>query len=99
MGTCVAPAAGPVAAILRPPGGVPERSKGIGCKPIGYAFAGSNPAPTTRHSEAGLSVGLARLFQFDESNSTGVAVAIGAGVLRGVATGRAAVGAGVAKVV
>ena len=29
------------------PGGVPERSKGMGCKPIGSAFAGSNPAPTT----------------------------------------------------
>jgi hypothetical protein len=28
------------------PGGVPERSKGMGCKPIGSAFAGSNPAPT-----------------------------------------------------
>jgi hypothetical protein len=30
------------------PGGVPERSKGMGCKPIGSAFAGSNPAPTIR---------------------------------------------------
>jgi hypothetical protein len=29
------------------PGGVPERSKGTGCKPVGSAFAGSNPAPTT----------------------------------------------------
>ena len=29
-----------------PPGGVPERSKGTGCKPVGSAFAGSNPAPT-----------------------------------------------------
>ena len=27
------------------PGGVPERSKGIGCKPIGSAFGGSNPPP------------------------------------------------------
>ena len=30
-----------------PPGGIPERSKGTGCKPVGSAFAGSNPAPTT----------------------------------------------------
>ena len=29
-----------------PPGGIPERSKGTGCKPVGSAFAGSNPAPT-----------------------------------------------------
>src|SRR4051794_9615137 len=28
-------------------GGIPERSKGTGCKPVGSAFAGSNPAPTT----------------------------------------------------
>ncbi len=27
------------------PGGVPERSKGMDCKSIGSAFAGSNPAP------------------------------------------------------
>ena len=27
------------------PGGVPERSKGCGCKPHGTSFAGSNPAP------------------------------------------------------
>jgi hypothetical protein len=30
---------------LPTPGGVPERSKGCGCKPHGSAFAGSNPAP------------------------------------------------------
>lgn len=30
-----------------PPGGVPERSKGTGCKLVGSAFAGSNPAPAT----------------------------------------------------
>ena len=35
----------PPVAMLDAPGGVPERSKGIGCKPIGSAFAGSNPAP------------------------------------------------------
>ena len=33
-----------------PPGGIPERSKGTGCKPVGSAFAGSNPAPTTSDS-------------------------------------------------
>src|SRR5947207_1444863 len=31
-----------------PPGGVPERPKGTGCKPVGSAYGGSNPpAPTT----------------------------------------------------
>ena len=35
------------AANIRPSlGGIPERSKGTGCKPVGSAFAGSNPAPT-----------------------------------------------------
>src|SRR3954451_5393018 len=30
-----------------PPGGVPERPKGTGCKPVGSAYGGSNPpAPT-----------------------------------------------------
>ncbi len=30
-------------------GGVPERPKGTGCKPVGSAFGGSNPpAPTHR---------------------------------------------------
>ena len=30
------------------PGGVPERPKGTGCKPVGSAYGGSNPpAPTT----------------------------------------------------
>ena len=30
-------------------GGVPEWLKGTGCKPVGYAYLGSNPsAPTTR---------------------------------------------------
>jgi hypothetical protein len=28
-------------------GGMPERSNGSGCKPDGYAYAGSNPAPPT----------------------------------------------------
>ena len=30
------------------PGGVPERSKGSDCKSDGFAFAGSNPAPSMR---------------------------------------------------
>src|SRR5215207_1935936 len=31
------------------PGGVPERPKGTGCKPVGSAFRGSNPlAPTSQ---------------------------------------------------
>src|SRR4051812_8169412 len=31
----------------RPPGSVPEWLKGTGCKPVGYAYVGSNPtAPT-----------------------------------------------------
>ena len=28
-------------------GGVPERLKGTGCKPVGYAYVGSNPTPST----------------------------------------------------
>jgi hypothetical protein len=31
-------------------GGVPERPKGTGCKPVGSAFAGSNPASPIRPS-------------------------------------------------
>jgi hypothetical protein len=32
-------------------GGVPERPKGTGCKPVGSAYAGSNPAsPIARFS-------------------------------------------------
>jgi hypothetical protein len=30
-----------------PLGGIPERSKGTGCKPVGSAFPGSNPGPAT----------------------------------------------------
>jgi hypothetical protein len=29
-------------------GGVPEWLKGTGCKPVGYAYVGSNPTPSTR---------------------------------------------------
>src|SRR5215210_7204576 len=32
---------------MRRRGGVPKRSNGTGCKPVGSAFAGSNPAPAT----------------------------------------------------
>ena len=36
-----------VEATIRDPGGVPERPKGTGCKPVGSAYGGSNPpAPT-----------------------------------------------------
>tara|TARA_Y100001934_G_scaffold104902_1_gene129103 strand:- start:256 stop:543 length:288 start_codon:yes stop_codon:yes gene_type:complete len=28
-------------------GGVPEWLKGTGCKPVGYAYVGSNPTPST----------------------------------------------------
>ena len=36
-------------------GGVPERSNGLGCKPSGYAFAGSNPAPAIEVTAAPIS--------------------------------------------
>ena len=26
---------------------MPERLKGTGCKPVGYAYVGSNPTPST----------------------------------------------------
>jgi hypothetical protein len=49
--TVRAPRCGPVvhsesSLNFRPPGGIPERSKGTGCKPVGSAFEGSNPSPT-----------------------------------------------------
>ena len=28
-------------------GGMPEWLKGTGCKPVGYAYVGSNPTPST----------------------------------------------------
>ena len=31
-------------------GGLPKRSNGTDCKSVGYAFAGSNPAPPTASS-------------------------------------------------
>jgi ribosome-binding protein aMBF1 (putative translation factor) len=34
------------------PGGVSEWLKETGCKPVGSAYAGSNPAPTTRRTRA-----------------------------------------------
>ena len=36
---------------MRSPGGVPERPKGTGCKPVGSAYGGSNP-PAPTHSLA-----------------------------------------------
>ena len=30
-------------------GGVPERLKGTGCKPVGYAYVGSNPTSSTTY--------------------------------------------------
>ena len=34
-------------AVLYGRGGVPEWLKGTGCKPVGYAYVGSNPTPST----------------------------------------------------
>ena len=34
-------------AVPFPFGGVPEWLKGTGCKPVGYAYVGSNPTPST----------------------------------------------------
>src|SRR4051794_40226371 len=43
---------------------MPERSNGSGCKPDGYAFAGSNPAPPTdRTCKAGCQAQLAQLVE------------------------------------
>ena len=44
-----------IARLLDPPGGVPERSNGRGCKPRGSAFAGSNPAPAIGSATAPIS--------------------------------------------
>ena len=45
---------------MRRSGGVPERPKGTGCKPVGSAYGGSNPpapthslSPLTHSSERG----------------------------------------------
>ena len=35
-------------------GGVPEWLKGTGCKPVGYAYVGSNPTPTTKIRDKGI---------------------------------------------
>jgi hypothetical protein len=34
---------------MAPSGGVPERPKGTGCKPVGSAYGGSNPPAPTLH--------------------------------------------------
>ena len=36
-------------------GGVPEWLKGTGCKPVGYAYDGSNPSAPTTYAIAGSS--------------------------------------------
>jgi hypothetical protein len=36
---------------MRLPGGVPERPKGTGCKPVGSAYGGSNPPAPTQVAE------------------------------------------------
>src|SRR5436309_246639 len=39
---------------MRSPGGVPERPKGTGCKPVGSAYGGSNPpAPISAGARGG----------------------------------------------
>ena len=35
---------------MRVAGGVPEWLKGTGCKPVGFAYVGSNPTPSTKAS-------------------------------------------------
>jgi hypothetical protein len=34
------------------PGGVPERPKGTGCKPVGSAYGGSNPPAPTKGEDS-----------------------------------------------
>jgi hypothetical protein len=49
----------------RSPGGVPERPKGTGCKPVGSAFGGSNPpAPIFRCAYYNDSPAQARLLRY-----------------------------------
>ena len=38
-------------------GGVPEWLKGTGCKPVGYAYVGSNPTPSTSAHEGDVVAG------------------------------------------
>ena len=40
------------------PGGVPERPKGTGCKPVGSAYGGSNPPAPTKGEDANRSSAL-----------------------------------------
>ena len=35
-------------------GGMPEWLKGTGCKPVGYAYVGSNPTPSTTRKALGI---------------------------------------------
>jgi hypothetical protein len=39
---------------------VPEWLKGTGCKPVGYAYVGSNPTPSTTTLECRKDAGVAQ---------------------------------------
>jgi hypothetical protein len=41
-------------------GGVPEWLKGTGCKPVGYAYVGSNPTPSTTTPMSRMDAGVAQ---------------------------------------
>ena len=42
---------------IRGLGGMPEWLKGTGCKPVGYAYVGSNPTPSTSAREGDVVAG------------------------------------------
>src|SRR4051812_47272606 len=44
-------------ATMAAPGGVPERPKGTGCKPVGSAYGGSNPPAPTRSLDSADALG------------------------------------------
>jgi hypothetical protein len=50
------------AATMAGPGGVPERPKGTGCKPVGSAYGGSNPPAPTSAKDSNTLVALAKAF-------------------------------------
>jgi hypothetical protein len=52
-GAIQSPAAPPLQSASPPPGGMSERPKETGCKPVGSAYAGSNPAPPIARLTAG----------------------------------------------
>ena len=58
-----------------PQGGVPERPKGTGCKPVGSAFGGSNPpAPISSRRSAGASLSSRYVSETLSSSSGGYCV-------------------------